>query len=238
MPNIPTTSLSLAEARVDAGLLRYKRLRQWVDDALTLIFPPRCAGCGRVDTVWCARCQREIDLVPFVHKANRFDSLTAWAATGVHEAVLQNAVQALKYERALGVAEPLGQRLAHCAVDLAWAFDLIVPVPLHEERRRSRGYNQAELMAIVMGRILHVPCHPHALRRIRNTRSQVGLDQTQRLENVADAFVAQEEGLRDLRVLLVDDVFTTGATMDACARAARATGAKAVYALTVTTARA
>ena len=132
----------------------------------------------------------------------------------------------------------MGQRLAHCAADLAWTFDLIIPVPLHEERLRSRGYNQAELMASVMGRILHVPCRPHAIRRVRNTRSQVGLDQAQRLENVADAFVAHEEGLRGLQVLLVDDVFTTGATMDACARAAQAAGAKAVYALTVTTARA
>ncbi|MBE0688748.1 MAG: ComF family protein, partial [Anaerolineae bacterium] len=99
-------------------------------------------------------------------------------------------------------------------------------------------YNQAEKLAIKLGDFLDVPCNPHALRRIRNTSSQVGLNYVQRQENVAEAFIAQEEGLKDLRVLLIDDVYTTGATMDACARAAQAAGTRAVYALTVTAARA
>jgi len=238
MPDVPTTTTFLAEARADAGLLRYKRFERWIEGALALVFPPRCAGCGRVDTHWCERCQREIDAVPFVLSVRHFESLAGCAATGTHEGRLQDAVHALKYEHAVAVAVPLAERLARCVAEMGWQFDLIAPVPLHEERLRSRGYNQAEKLSTRLGSFLNVPCHPHALRRIRNTSSQVGLNHIQRQENVADAFVAQEEGLRGLSLLLVDDVYTTGATMDACARAAQAAGTRAVYALTVTAARA
>lgn len=113
------------------------------------------------------------------------------------------------------------------------AVDALVPVPLHKTRRRERGYNQAELLTQGLGSVLGIPTTPSILRRIRHTPSQTRLDRRARAENVKGAFAVTEPTVMGGKtILLIDDVYTTGATLNECARVLREAGAHAVYALT------
>jgi competence protein ComFC len=203
--------------------------------ALDLLFPPRCAGCGRVDTVWCLSCQRELDSVPYLTDVTALEPLTAVAATGHHAGKLREAVHALKYENVPNLSIPLGERLAASVIQLQWPIDMVISVPLHTSRRKQRGYNQSQLLSEVVASIIGKPYWPDAIERQRDTRSQVGLNRQQRQANMANAFTA-DSNISGYIALLIDDVYTTGATLSGCAAALMAAGANAVYGLTVTAA--
>jgi ComF family protein len=113
-------------------------------------------------------------------------------------------------------------------------YDLIVPVPLHPERLRWRGFNQALLLARRVGRSLRAPVDAFSLIRTRNTQPQVELQESDRKSNVQDGFaLVQESRLSGKRVLLIDDVYTSGATVGECARVLKQNGAKEVNVLTL-----
>lgn len=241
MPDITNTSFRLdsPEARHSTGLLSWKqRAQPYLKLALDVLFPPRCGGCGRVDSRWCARCQRELERIDIALITRPLTPLHSVVSTGVHDGKLRDAVHALKYDAAHDLAPALGRRLIACLRSLNWTIDMIAPVPLHTTRLSERGYNQSQLLTEVVAADLMIPCSPTALTRQHPTRPQVGLNSTQRLENVWDAFYADSLQVRGSTLLLIDDVMTTGATLGACAAAALAVGAQAVYGLTVTAARA
>ncbi|HVP21330.1 MAG TPA: ComF family protein [Anaerolineaceae bacterium] len=114
-----------------------------------------------------------------------------------------------------------------------WKIELILPVPLSGLRLQERGYNQAAMLAKPLSLATGIPYKPKAIARIRNTRAQVGLKASERLENVKDAFLANPDIARGKRILLVDDVTTTGATISACASALKNAGAQSIYGLTL-----
>jgi ComF family protein len=143
------------------------------------------------------------------------------------------AVHRLKYGHEHARAAWGAVALAETLRELAWPVDLIVPVPLHAARERERGYNQSEKLAARLSYLSRAPIE-HALVRRRATTPQVTLDAEQRYANVAGAFDASMS-LRQCSVVLVDDVLTTGATINDCARACLAAGAREVRALTVAT---
>jgi competence protein ComFC len=205
--------------------------------ALDLVFPPRCAGCGRVDTPWCDRCQHELDQLPPLAHVQRLPPLRACAATGVYDGKLASTIQSLKYENATALAVPLGVRLVTALAALNWTFDMIIPVPLHTNRLRQRGYNQSQLLGEHVAEHLTLPCNSSALMRRRNTPAQVGLTRPQRHANMQDAFAASTPQVSGCSILLIDDVYTTGATLQACATALKDAGAASVYSLTVAVAR-
>lgn len=211
------------------------RLQRAIEVSLELLYPPRCAGCGRVDADWCATCQHELDSSLFDLHTSQLPPLKAIAATGIHEGKLQEAVHALKYAGAISVAAPLAERLLTALETLQWQVDVIMPVPLHKNRQDERGMNQAEKLAIFVAKALNIPYNASTLQRWRDTPPQVGLNRQQRQANVRDAFRASAPISGS--VLLIDDVFTTGATLQACAHAAREAGAILVYGLTVSAAR-
>ncbi len=212
------------------------RLARLINLGFDLLYPPRCAGCGRVDVRWCAQCQQELEEVAVdLLKTNRLPPLLSAAATGLHEGKLQQAVHALKYSGATELMVPLGNRLLTALTSLKWSVDLIVPVPLHASRQRERGYNQSQQLGDIMAQVSGIPSDPLALLRWRDTPPQVGLNREQRQANMQGAFRANTS--LSGSVLLIDDVFTTGATLQACALAAHDAGASAIYALTVSAAR-
>jgi ComF family protein len=131
------------------------------------------------------------------------------------------------------VAADLAELLIETWQAAGFTADVIVPAPLHPRRWRERGYNQAELLARPLAAATGVPLALDALRRIRYTTPQVAVAGTQRRANVAGAFAGEAAVLAGRRVALVDDVMTTGATLNACADACRVAGATAVLALTV-----
>lgn len=218
---------------------------------LDLLFPPRCAACGAYGSFLCSSCIDSLPLVehpfcPVCAQPQRHDALCADCRTqrpafaGArapyrYEGAARKAVLALKYNHLAAVAEPMGKLLSDYLMDspVRSSVDVIVPVPLHRTRQRQRGYNQAALLASRMGRACGLPVSEGVLARVRSTPPQVRASNlTQRRRNVADAFACHDDSLRGASVLVIDDVMTTGATLDACARALRAAGARSVWGLT------
>ncbi len=213
------------------------RLGRVLTLGLDLLFPARCVGCGRVGSRWCAQCQQTLEREAVALHLRRLPPLVESASTGLHDGQLQQTVHALKYEQADFLAVTLGHRLIAALDQTGWTFDMIVPVPLHMLRQRERGYNQSQLLGETMAQVLGISCLPSAIERWRATPPQVGLNRQQRQANVHGAFRANPALVTGKTLLLIDDVFTTGATLQACARAALDAGAQAVYSLTVTEAR-
>jgi ComF family protein len=233
--------LASREAQSPTGLLLSSARRtaaQLVEAALDLVFPPVCIGCGRVDVAWCARCDAQLSALPLLGERPAPPPLRSLAATHNHDGLIMEAVQALKYERAHSLARPLARRLYSCLQQQKWTIDMIAPIPLHISRLKARGYNQAQLLAEELAQMSDLPLAATGLKRQRSTTSQVGLTREQRQANVRGAFSADPRIVSGLRLLLIDDVLTTGATLQACAEAALTAGAAAVYGLTVTAARA
>jgi competence protein ComFC len=172
-------------------------------------------------------------------RANTFTFARArnWAAYGPS---LTAAIMLLKYEEVTRLGDWFAARLAELHSRLsdddpaAWSAAVVVPVPLHPERRRERGYNQADMIARPFAKRLGLPFRPYLLARIKPRPARLVLSRSEHWESVRNAY-ATREGLRvdNLRILLVDDVMTTGATLDACSRALRKAGAAEVIALTV-----
>lgn len=146
---------------------------------------------------------------------------------------MRDALHALKYRGRVALADPLGQALAEVVREdpILSAADALVPVPLHPRREAERGFNQSEELAKVVARQTGIPLL-RTLVRVRPTAPQVGLPEVERRGNVRGAFAVRGP-VRALRVLLVDDVITTGSTLAECARTIRGAGGEVVGAVTV-----
>jgi ComF family protein len=230
-------------------------LRRWVDTCLDLLFPHACAACGRYGHRICPTCAQSV--VPVPHTicehcgrvqgarvarcafclGEPHSSLLQVRAAGLHLEPLRHFIHLLKYQRRPDLAPELARYLAATLAGPDWQLlwpqiDAIAPVPLHAERRRQRGYDQAELLARGLSTRTNIPLRLDLVERTRQTRAQVGLNAAQRHANVRHAF-ATTECCTNLHVLLIDDVYTTGATMSACASALRDAGADWVCGLTL-----
>lgn len=231
------------------------RLRQVADVGLNLLFPPLCAGCERLGESFCSRCAQDVEPVPLPQcmrcgrpqpKATTRcadcarhpkDPLTLTRAAALHISPLREAIHALKYKAQPELAPLLARYLSAVYAAEPWCnlpqpITAVVPVPLHPQRKEERGYNQAELLAEHFSKAVHLPMQPTWLERKRETRQQVGLGPSERQSNVEEAFCATA-AVANQRLLLIDDVYTTGATLRACAAAALSAGATAVYGLTL-----
>ncbi len=216
---------------------------------LDWLFPPRCGGCGKVGSRWCDDCQAKVPTLagtlcekcgmPVAHsglcdhcRANLppFRALRAWAA---FESPVRQALHKLKYRRDMGLGDALAVPIAMFADSLNWPFDLVVPVPLGRKRLQERGYNQVDLIARPLSLALGLNYRPAALKRKRETVSQVGLSAVERRDNMQNAFSADASVVRGKTVLVMDDVATTGSTLSSCTEALLQAGAKDVFALTV-----
>lgn len=153
-------------------------------------------------------------------------------ATGPYMGKLRQAIIDFKYKGAVELAKPLAERLVTVLERRKWAFDIIVPVPLSDERLSERGYNQANLLGRQVAKQMNIPCRSDALRRIRDTDQQTWLNAKQWVENVKNAFAAGAY-VDNRSVLLIDDVMATGSTLEACADALKLAGVKAVHAIAV-----
>ena len=154
-------------------------------------------------------------------------------SAAVYEGALREALHAFKFSGRRALAGPLGDLATEqCLASLPDGIEAVIPVPLARERERERGFNQAMLLARRIGRRLEVPTRPHWLARVRATRPQSDLSAADRRANVRGAFHASPR-VAGRHVLVVDDILTTGATLDACARALRDAEARRVGVLTV-----
>lgn len=230
--------MNVSQARHSwSGLVSFRGvLTRLLHLSIDLIYPPRCAGCGMADTPWCNNCQQELETVAIDLHLRTISPLLSAASTGMYVNKLRDAIHAFKYNNAPHLARVMAERLDVLTQALPYTFDCLIPVPIHTVRLQQRGYNQAKVLADELARLVGIPVMHSAIIRQENTRSQVGLTMQERQDNVAGAFTAISP-LAGQRVLLIDDVLTTGATLKACAQAAYDAGASFVFGLTVSHAR-
>lgn len=228
--------------------LRY-RLYQVYWSALDLLFPPTCGGCGKKGVGWCISCQAMAKKIepPLCNicgqklfgdemcrrcemRQPRYTALRSWAH---FEGNLRNVIHQLKYRHNVGLGEKLSRPLMNLYQMMNWEVDMITPVPLGLARLAERGYNQSSLLAKPLSLAMNIPYCPQVIERSRETRTQVGLTVAERWLNVSGAFTAKSQWAKGRRLLVIDDVTTSGSTLDACADALFAAGALTVYGLTL-----
>lgn len=198
---------------------------------LDWIYPHKCGLCARfgADAI-CSSCLTEFSRCP-EPGASCQAPLDFQASLFLHESRAAQAVRRLKYSRVTSLIHPLAELIREGFESLGEnEWDAVVPIPIHWTRRSSRGFNQAECLCSALPREI---VRPSILKRTRRTRPQVGLDQAHRARNLRGAFRASSEVV-GLRILLVDDVTTSGHTARECAQALKQAGAVSVGLLTLT----
>jgi len=200
----------------------------WREKLLDLFFPPRCAVCGRVGVHGvCADCERAL---PRMETALRESALFGRCAAPLkYEGAVREALLRFKFHGARGAAAGLGAILAQCAAEeLGGEFDLVTWAPVSDKRFRERGYDQAELLARAAAKQWGIK-PVRLLRKRRDTPPQSGLGAEERRGNVVGVYEAENvESIRNARVLLIDDIVTTGSTLGECARVLKDAGAQSV----------
>ena len=201
---------------------------KWIDPFLDLLFPPKCPFCGKLlDTPGvCPACR---DSLPWTAEADALWDLPGGARCAAplwYEGSVRDALLRFKFHGASALARPLGELIAQCAAErLSGEFDTLTWVPVSRKRLRQRGYDQAELLARSAGAVWGVRPERLLVKRVDNP-AQSGLEgAAARAENVRDVYQARNAAGR--RVLVIDDICTTGATLAACVRTLRAAGAEA-----------
>jgi len=236
-------------------------LKTWLDAGLALVYPPACQLCGEEraaanDGFVCPDCWSKVRFIqpPFCQRCGlpyQGDFTTPFECANCREmelhfisarsavsarGVILDAIHRYKYQRALWFETFLADVFLRQAVPALREekWDLIVPVPLHATKKREREFNQAERLARHLADATKIPLNKTLLRRVVSTRTQTLLTRQQRAANVRRAFALRDgRRLNGERVILVDDVFTTGATTNACAQVLRVAGADAVCVWTV-----
>jgi competence protein ComFC len=156
--------------------------------------------------------------------------MRSWA---VFDSPIQDGLHTMKYRRNVGLGEALASQMADFLRLLQWDVELMVPVPLGKSRLKERGYNQVALVAQPLAYHTNLLYAPQALWKSKDTRSQVGLNISQRRDNVRNAYQADPTIVKRKSVLLMDDVATTGSTISSCTEALLSAGARDVYAITI-----
>ena len=237
-------------------------LRELKDDILDLVYPQNCTICQKhlggeekdvCENCWktlaslsapfCPYCKSFLEdnhtlaehLCPYLSKPED-RKILAVRSLGTFDDHYKKLIHRFKYDRKI----PLGKRLAQglgkvVAQDEDFeSCDLIIPVPLHRARHRERGFNQSEILAEGVSQAINLPLVKETLKRKKNTKDQTYLNAQQRAENVSDAFVVtRPEKINERDVILVEDVITTGATLNECARMLEMAGAKRILAVTL-----
>lgn len=217
--------------------------------SLDWLFPQRCVSCGKLGEVWCAACRGLVELIrqpycqlcgsPKRPKADcrncssweyHFDGARAW---GGYAGTLRKAILSLKHRYNGQLGSEFAKYMAAVLSAQPWSIELIVPVPLAPHRLIQRGYNQAESLARPLADRSGYRYAKGVLSRSHETVKQFELNAEQRWENLLGAFHAEGNELHGANVLLVDDIMTTGATLNAAAVALKKAGASRVYALTL-----
>lgn len=235
---------------VDTQISKVYLVHQLFWRAVDWVYPPRCAACSTPGVRLCSACTTSIRFIDQSRICPKcgipqtktelcqdcsavspvFTALRSW---GFYEGALREAIHKLKYQNDLGISEDLARPLAELLNDSCWHVDLITSVPLSRKRMRTRGYNQSAMIARWVSFTNRIPFNPRVMVRSKDTISQVGLSGEERRLNVLGAFDANPAIAAGKSILVIDDVTTTGATMQACALALIKSGASHVYGLTL-----
>lgn len=207
---------------------------------LDILFPARCPWCDKVigfdEACECsialeAVCHTEREI--YLNEQNRVQDFLqeAWACYQ-YEPPVSDAILRVKFDGDKRAATFLAKEMAQQAKMLCSGFDMVIPVPISNNTRKTRGYNQSFLLAGPVAEALQLPLHEDILLKKKETEKQMNLSRTQRLCNVVDAYTVQKKDVvLNKRILLIDDIFTTGATLNECAKTLLSNGAESCSAL-------
>lgn len=226
-----------------------KRFSQLKEIALNVLFPPRCVDCGGEGSFICVSCRKAVRplKLPICGRCGvplfegNLCSSCKWSPGKIDgirslflfEGAIRQAIYSFKYRNLKAIAP--------CLADLLWNYleasplpgEILLPVPLHPKRLRQRGYNQVALLSQELSKLCGLPVAEKSLLRLRDTASQTSLNPKERKTNTRGAFVCDDQRLYGKRVILIDDVCTTGATLEACAVALKDNGVASVWGLTL-----
>ena len=232
-------------------------MKGFLNSIIDLFFPKTCPGCGRVissDNFLCKDCSKELTFIrpplcPICGIPLEFGEshicgkclikppfFKAARSCALYQGPLSKSISLFKYEGVTALARPLSLIMIRALSPFIEKanVDLILPVPLHIKRLRQRGFNQALLLARQLGKGLGIPVNGSILKKVKETPPQVGLSQKKRLKNVKGSFkVFSKKEIEDKNILLVDDVFTTGTTVNECSKVLVRAGARGVFVITL-----
>jgi ComF family protein len=237
--------LSNVPINTSFSLQIYRYLWQTVD----FVYPPSCSGCDKPGNIWCTDCQDKVktingkicpicgtpetnqEICPDCQKLlPSYTALRSWAE---FEGPVREALHKLKYKNDLAVGYVFSLPLIQLIETAQWDFDLVIPMPISKSHQKSRGYNQAAMIAKPIALAFRKPISNKAVSRIKETKSQIDLSREERFKNLQSAFLGNSATLIGKKVLLVDDITTTGATMLSCSQALKEAGCEKVYCITV-----
>ena len=217
---------------------------------IVFLFPSHCIGCGRIGTFLCDACCQKLPGIPLpiCNNCGKPESTatlcpTCWGwqsqIDGIRspfrfEGVIRQAIHELKYRNLKAIAGRLAELLFDYLQANPMPGEVLVPVPLHLRRLQERGYNQSRLLAKELGKLIALPLIDGGLHRLKDSLPQARTTTVEeRRRNVANAFACRNEKLNGRSVILIDDVCTSGATLEACAKALKRAGAVSVWGLTL-----
>jgi ComF family protein len=226
------------------------RSGKFIELAVESFFPRRCVGCGKVGGFLCPECLGKLPtlLPPFCPKCGRPQAsgivcpdcrqrqtkIDGIRSPFRFDEVIRKAIHQLKYRNLKAISPCLAELLADYLRANPLPGDALVCVPLHPRRLRERGYNQSDLLARELGKRIDLPVIENCLIRVKQAQPQVRAgDVEERRRNVADAFVCRDEKVSGKQIILIDDVCTSGATLESCAAALKSKGAVSVWGLTL-----
>lgn len=206
---------------------------------LDLIFPVKCLGCGQSDDFLCPNCLKKIQLNRQIIYPKNSPLFGLIIAGSYKEPLLKEAIHKYKYDLVKDLTRPLADLMMKKLNDCPWFKEnnvLLIPVPLHKKRLRWRGFNQTELLAERINQQLNIPLADNILERIKHAPPQVKIKDPQiRKRNIKEAFrirpAPSKISLSNKTIILIDDVLTTGATLEECARALKKAGAQKIWGL-------
>lgn len=223
----------------------YRSFWKFID----VIYPPSCAVCGHEGVRFCNDCQNQIvpigknicqicgDPLPFpgVCQSCQLEPppYTALRSYADYQGPLREALHSLKFKSNLALADTFAAYLIPLVQNLGWQFDVVLAVPMSRAKKRSRGYNQAAQIAHPIAMAFHTEFSENFITRQFEAKSQIGLSREERFKNIHNAFQGNSAKLIGKKVLLVDDITTTGATITSCAKALKESGCERIYCITV-----
>ena len=225
--------------------------RKFFGNVIDWIYPPSCVHCGKAGALicedclsklpavgehYCSKCGKPLKPRHFCrHCSSAAFRFNASRAPYLYDGPVSAMIKSLKYKGSLGLVPILSKLLSDFWEEIKWNVDVIIPVPLSYKRKAERGFNQSEMIAVNFAKRSGIPCVPKALMKQRDTLQQVGLNAEERKENLYGAFAAEPKLIKGKRILLLDDVMTTGSTFAECSSVLLDNGAASVYCLSVAT---
>lgn len=200
------------------------KIKKLVNSVADTIYPPICPICGnflkRREKVH-LYCRKSVAFIKHHVEKSDGHAYDDGVAVFAHTGRIKKSIYRFKYnnKRDFGKYYAMEMVLQYESLIKSWGVDVIVPVPIHKSKRIKRGFNQTEIIGKHLSKIVNLPYDDKVLKRIRKTKNQKSLSPQERKENLRSAFAVDKERVQKYnRILIVDDIYTTGATIDACAR--------------------